>query len=326
MITKDELYCLKSLIKFSFFEEYLCCVKLQDRIKFFNARVMKKAAIMRSNNDEKMVEFELMIRSNLRHPFLVNQVCAFQDYDNLYYITESAPVCLFDTKIFPKTFSIMQARFYISEIYLCLKYMHSKKQIYTFLCPDNVLVGVDGHIKIDYCFCNCLETKNTGIVQNIEYTSLDYILNKKFSFLSDYWSMGVLLYKMIYGYTPFISNTLEETVDKMINEPVSFSKIIDSDLTDFISMLLDVNNFENELLCEDFEKRIEDHPFLKDIDWNKIEQKTISSPFNIKIPSYDLSSFPKLSTLYTSDLRVGSKDGYGKTFFYYNTVHFLIKK
>lgn len=325
MITKKEIYCLKLVLRGPFYEEYLCCLDRNDKKKFFNTRVMKKSQITRNSVDSKMIKYELLIRSKLRHSFLTNQICAFQDYENLYYVTEAAPICLFDKRIFPEKFTLIQSRFYISELFLVLKYLNSKNQHYNFLCPNNILIGIDGHIKLDYSFCNNLEINDTGIFQNIEYTSLDYVFNRKFSHLSDYWSMGVLLYKMVFGSTPFTGKNIDKTVQNMICGKISFPDDTDENLKSFILLLLDPKNFFKKKKCKEIEEEIVNHSFFKNIDWRKIEEKSIEPPYVIKEPNYNLFNFPKLSSLYTSILEHDEKDGFGDMFLYYNTVHFIYR-
>lgn len=327
MIDKNEIYCLRTKEKGSFFEEYLVCIETTASKKvFFGLRAMKKSLITQSSTDEQLVIFELMIRSRIRHPFLVNQVCAFQDYDNLYYVTDNAPVKLLNSKILPKIFSVEIAKFYIAEIFLCLKYMHKKEQNYTFLCPENIFLGTDGHIKLDYSFCNCLEYNNNGLLDNIEYTSVDYIDNKMFSYLSDYWSMGIVFYRMILGYTPFSGKSLPETIANMRSGDFYLPDTFDDSTKSFLSLLLDSKMFHSRPSCQELEDTILRHPIFADIDWGMLENKSIPPPYIVKHPDYDLKMFPKLSTLYTSDFIAGDKDGYGNIFSSYNSVHFLLKK
>lgn len=40
------------------------------------------------------------------------------------------------------------ARFYFSEIVVGLEYLHSKNVVYRDIKPENILVDIDGHIRI----------------------------------------------------------------------------------------------------------------------------------------------------------------------------------
>lgn len=327
MMEKNEVICLKSIGKGPFFEEYLVCMRSEDaKHKNFALRAMKKSLITYSKSDEELVLLELMVRTRIRHPFLINQVCAFQDYDNLYYVYDYAPARLLDSKILPKKFSIEISKFYIAEMFLCLKYLHTKSQNYTYLCPQNVLLGADGHIKLDYSFCNCLEYNCNTMADNIGYISPDYIEHNRFSYLSDYWSMGIVLYRMIFGCTPFSGLDFESTVAEIRKCVLEIPGTVDKHAVDLIEFLLNKEMFQTWPSCNDFEAAIMSHPFFTGIDWSQIESKALEPPFLIKVPEYDLDVLPTLSTLYTTDFIVDDKDGYGTIFSNYNTVHFLRKK
>lgn len=162
MLEKNEIQCIKLLKKGPFFHEYLVCIdgarKSQQK---YQLRAMFKRSIVLNKVDEEMVLDELYIRSHIRHPFLVNQVIAFQDYDTLFYITEYAPVALLKSELLPRRFRMEAVKFYAAEIFLALRYLHSRNQTYTFLSPDNILLCQDGHIKLDYAFCNSLNESDT---------------------------------------------------------------------------------------------------------------------------------------------------------------------
>lgn len=326
MFEKIDITCLKLLKKGSFFEEYLACInpELENSFKF-NLRAMRKPLITLSKTDEDIVMLELMIRTNIRHPFLINQICAFQDYNNLYYASEYAPVYLLDSDILPKKFSLEITKFYAAEAFLCLKYLHSKGQNYTFISPENVLIGVDGHLKLDYSFCNCIEHGENGILDNLIYLSPDYLENHRFNYLSDYWSLGLFIYRMSHGFFPF-SGTDEDLIIADIKKcNILMYDAIDENLADIIKMLLNLDLEADYPECEILERAIMKHKFFSDIDWTRMESRGYHSPFKIKIPTYDMKSSPKLSSLYTSDYIVTGRDGYGNLFSRYNTVYFMKK-
>lgn len=325
MIYKNEIICLKLLEKGPFFDEHLILFSFENvKSPKLSLRAMKKSLITLSSLDEKMVMYELEIRTNIRHPFLVNQVFAFQDYDYLYYITEYAPVQILRSDILPKKFSLEMVRFYAAEIFSCLRYLHSKRQNYTFLCPKNLLLGADGHIKLNYSFCNCLEYSMEELIENVEYSSYDYLKNKRFSYLSDYWSLGLVVYEMTMGYTPFAEPCLNKIICEMQKCEPEITDMVDPILKDFILLLLDKELETKYPKCSLLEKAIETHPFFSQIDFKRLEQKGYEPPIIIKIPEYDLKDSPKLDALYTTDFIGGDlTDGYGRIFSSYYTVNFL---
>lgn len=327
MFLKSDIICLKLLKKGPFFEEYLIAAGLEKtKLQKFGLRVMKKPLITLNKNDEDMVIFELMIRSTIRHPFLINQVSAFQDYDNLYYVTEYAPVYLLNSSILPKKFSCEITKFYIAEAFLCLKYLHSKDQNYTYLSPKNVLLSADGHIKLDYSFCNCIECGTNGILDDLEYLSPDYFDNKRFGYMSDYWSLGIIMYQLLHGYTPFTGNSVDLTIAEIKKCKLSIQEPVDEDTINMLNLLIDPDMIKKYPTCKSLEDAILKHKYFSNYNWKKLEKREYQPPFIIKLPTYDIRASPKLGSLYTTDFIVGEKDGYGTTFSGYNTVHFLLNR
>lgn len=323
MIDKKDIKCLQILKEGPFFQELLAYIESNDGKKFnFRIRAMYKQSIVRNKLDEEMVLNELKIRSNLRHPFLINQICAFQDYDNLFYITEYAPVKILDNDLIKVPFHPEVVRFYAAEIFLALDYLHRKGQIYTFLSPENIYIDSSGHIKLEYSFCNCLNETEDEVLRRIEYASMDYIMFRDFSMAGDFWSMGIVLYLMSIGYTPFGCETFEETVRGMKTEELEFPENVDRDLADLVT----------KLTYKDAKKRlgatledsiiIMNHPYFKNIDWKLLESKRLPPPY-IPTLNLDYKNTPFLSTLFTSDYIFGNKDGYGDTFTKYNTTYFM---
>jgi serine/threonine protein kinase len=47
-----------------------------------------------------------------------------------------------------RSFSEKTAKFYFSEILIGLEYLHSKNVVYRDIKPENILIDIDGHIRI----------------------------------------------------------------------------------------------------------------------------------------------------------------------------------
>jgi len=326
MIEKNEIRCLRTLKKGPFFTEYLVYFDYGGRPRqYMQLRAMSKGQIVTNKVDEEMVINELYIRSNLRHAFLVNQICAFQDYDTLFYLAEYAPLPLLRCSQLPKKFCLRAVRFYGAEILSCLRYLHSKGQIYTFLSPENILLDAEGHVKLSYSFCNSLNETDCEVLENIEYASLDFLTSGDFSEAGDYWSLGIVLYKIAFGYTLFGSETFDETLNAMQKLDIEFPDDADPDLVDLIKLLLNSTHASGWLSEPGDAEILTGHPFFTGIDWRELGQKMLVPPYlpRLEYSAAELYSAPLLSTLYTVDFIVGDKDGYGQTFSCYNTVNYL---
>ena len=321
MLEKKEIACVAVLRKGPFYYEYLVVLKTkEDTLPRYILRAIHKRAVVNTKIDEEMVLNELYIRSNIRHPFMVNQVLAFQDYDTLFYMTEYAPAALLKTASLPLRLPMSAVRFYGAEVFCALDYLHRKEQVFTFLSPDNVLLASDGHIKLDYVFCNGLNDKPDYLVEMIEYVSPVYLKKNTFTRTSDYWSLGIILYRLAVGYTPFGCESASTTVQSILARTVEFPDFIeDRSFKDLVRILLGARKDTPALGSSlDDAEIIMGHPFFTGLDWDRLRRKEYVPPYIPSVETVPLEEMIPLSDLYTSDFIVGENDGYGNTFKDYN--------
>lgn len=110
-----------------------------------------------------------------------------------------------------------EARFFAGEIFLAIEYLHNKNIMYRDLKPENVLLGVDGHIKITDFGISKVFAKNANVIAysmcgTPEYIAPEVLKQKGYTFSSDWFSFGALVYDMLTGKPPFYSKNAIEIV------------------------------------------------------------------------------------------------------------------
>lgn len=117
----------------------------------------------------------------------------------LYFHLKSGPI-----------FTEDRARFYISEIFLAIEHLHSKGIIYRDLKPENVLLDLQGHVKLtDFGLSKVGVDRTHTICGTPEYIAPEIIMRYGYGKAIDYWSLGALLYEMVSGAPPFYSENRE---------------------------------------------------------------------------------------------------------------------
>lgn len=191
----------------------------------------------------------------------------------------------------PQSFSENIARFCTSQVILAFEFLHSKAVIYRDLKPENLLVTVNGYLKLAdfgfakrvmpgafaYTICGTPEYIAPEMVRHIPHTSS-----------VDWWTLGILVHEMLMGATPF-ANKKEQQDDLAVYKKIAEFKVASLKLSKRLS--IDAQDFIRRLLDNDHTTRLGDistggaasvkkHPWLMLLHWPSLIDQTFVSPFN----------------------------------------------
>jgi serine/threonine protein kinase len=117
-------------------------------------------------------------------------------------------------------------RFYACEVLLALEYFHKQNIVYRDLKLDNILLTLDGHIKIaDYGLCK--ENMGFGATTNTfcgtpEFMAPEILLEQRYGRAVDWWAFGVLIYEMLLGQSPFRGEDEDEIFDAILEDEILY--------------------------------------------------------------------------------------------------------
>ncbi|KAM0332148.1 hypothetical protein ACHAQA_002422 [Verticillium albo-atrum] len=200
--------------------------------------------------NERMVYDELDMLQRLKHPHIVKFVDWFESRDKYYIITELATGGeLFDRICEQGKFTEKDASQTIKQVLDAVNYLHINSVVHRDLKPENLLYRsreADSEIVLaDFGIAKMLDRKDevlTTMAGSFGYAAPEVMLKRGHGKPVDMWSMGVITYTLLCGYSPFRSENLQDLIDECSSAQVIFHdrywKDVSQDAKDFILHLL----------------------------------------------------------------------------------------
>ncbi|KAJ7288491.1 protein kinase C1 [Mycena rebaudengoi] len=261
-------------------------------------KVLKKEFIIdndevESTRSEKRV---FLAAARERHPFLLGLHSCFQTETRVYFVMEYVSGGDLMLHIQRKQFSLRQAKFYASEVLLALEYFHKNGIIYRDLKLDNILLTLDGHVKVaDYGLCKeeMWYGKTTSTFCGTpEFMAPEILLEQRYGRAVDWWAFGVLTYEMLLGQSPFRGDDEDEIFDAILEDEPLYPITMPRDAVSILQKLLNRDPLRRLGAGEEDAEEIKRQPFFKDVNFDDVLNKRIPPPYFPTINgSADTSNF-----------------------------------
>lgn len=250
-------------------------------------------------------ERDIMAHANSE--WIVRLQYAFQDPRHLYMVMEYMPGGDLVNLMTSYEVSEKWTRFYTAEIVEALAALHSMGYIHRDVKPDNMLISITGHIKLAD-FGTCVKMNTNGVVRcstavgTPDYISPEVLRNQgqdsEFGKEVDWWSVGVFIYEMLVGETPFYAEALVSTYTNIMNHKTSLKfpeePLISQQAKDIIKKFLSA---APERLGKNSVDEIRNHKFFKNEEWTFATLRDATPPI---IPSLksddDTTHFEEIET------------------------------
>uniref|UniRef100_A0A8B9CQ35 Serine/threonine-protein kinase N3 n=1 Tax=Anser brachyrhynchus TaxID=132585 RepID=A0A8B9CQ35_9AVES len=266
--------------------------------KLYAIKALKKKDIIRrdeidSLNCEKRI-FEVVNSSD--HPFLVNMFACFQTPHHACFVMEYTPGGDLMMRIHEDVFPEHMARFYTACVVLGLQFLHEKKIVYRDLKLDNLLLDAEGFVKIaDFGLCKegiGFGDRTNTFCGTPEFLAPEVLTDISYTRAVDWWGLGVLIYEMLVGESPFPGDDEEEVFDSIVNDEVRYPRFLSAEALSIIRKLLRKCPERRLGAGERDAEEIKIQAFFKEIDWDALYARTLKPPFvpTLRDPT-DISNF-----------------------------------
>lgn len=246
-------------------------------------KVIEKSLIT-SEQAIKTVLNEKEILISLHHPFIVNLQFAFHDQENLYLALDLKQAGDLRYHIINESkFTEEQGLFFANCLLLGLEYIHSKNVIHRDIKPENLIFDPAGFLYISD-FGASFEIKNKLCEEfsgTPGYVAPESLFRKKHGLESDFFSLGVVLFEVLFGCRPFSGRNFSELkkeimeIDPFIHVP-GMEKVSENCLH-FVKGLMQKN--PKKRLGKNGIEEVKMHPWIRKSCWEDIAMKNVKPPF-----------------------------------------------
>ena len=259
-ISLNDFKIIKILGKGAFGKVYL--VKKINNGKVYAMKILDKKYIIEKNQISHTITERLALEK-LNHPFI----------ELFFHLKKNGG------------FKEKAVKFYMSQVLLALEYMHNNNYIYRDLKPENIILDNEGNIKLtDFGLSKLVKPKEMTytLCGTKEYLAPEIIQGQGYDKTCDWFSFGVVVFEMFLGYHPFKSKNTKIDPNIYLRK-IYIPEKIGKDAKDLIEKLFVVE--PKKRLGFSSANEIKNHPFFKDIDFNKVLNKEYNPPFIPKLES-----------------------------------------
>ncbi|XP_019519678.1 PREDICTED: serine/threonine-protein kinase N1 [Hipposideros armiger] len=212
--------------------------------ELFAIKALKKGDIVaRDEVESLMCEKRILAAvTNAGHPFLVNLFGCFQTPEHVCFVMEYSAGGDLMLHIHSDVFSEPRAVFYSACVVLGLQFLHEHKIVYRDLKLDNLLLDTEGYVKIaDFGLCKegmGYGDRTSTFCGTPEFLAPEVLTDTSYTRAVDWWGLGVLLYEMLVGESPFPGDDEEEVFDSIVNDEVRYPRFLSAEAIGIMRRLL----------------------------------------------------------------------------------------
>ena len=322
-LTEKRFEILSNLGKGYLGKVYLVRDKTNNKIyamkKLSIAEIIRKSQLFHIKTEKDVLSL-----NNKDNIWQTQLYYSFIDKNYLYFIIDYCPggdlLNYFNWK---DTLTEEEAKFYIAEIILAVDSLHKNKCIHRDIKPENIFIDKYGHIKLGdfglsilsnnlmypytytwkntndeiYSERSSIKTNNNNDIKkiigfskvgSIMYVAPEVLEKKSYGEEVDWWSVGIIFYEMLIGFTPFFEGNQDKIIDKIKNfkKNLYIPKAVKNTISNgAIKLIFDFLEDKDKRLGVGGLDEIKKHPFFEGFDWDNIRNTKppfVPKPFRMK--------------------------------------------
>ena len=163
--------------------------------------------MLENNCSLSIIYQEIEIQLNLDHPNIIRLYSYYEDKENIFLILEYLNNGNLFSKIRKKKKLYEEESFnYFIQILNAINFLHENNYLHRDIKPENILLDNNNNVKLcDFGWCVNLKNNETRktFCGTFEYMAPEIVYEENYNTSVDIWALGILLYEMLHGYSPF---------------------------------------------------------------------------------------------------------------------------
>ncbi|ORZ14218.1 kinase-like domain-containing protein [Absidia repens] len=252
--------------------------------QLYALKYINKAKCIRMHAVDNIISERRLLES-IEHPLIVNLRYAFQDDEHLFLALDimaggDARYHMDRMGMMPEEY----VRFYAAEISLGLNYLHRKNIVHRDLKPDNILLDERGHAHLtDFNIAVQFSDSKPllSVAGSLAYMAPCVLQKRGYLAEVDWWSLGIVLYEMLFGQRPFRAKSNDALKQAIMSETIQFPSDaqVSPEAIQVVKGLLTRDVSKRLGVGEEGFKKLKAQPWFKSIKWDLLEKKQVDPPF-----------------------------------------------